>query len=228
MEEKEIIKAKFKKTIIFYAFFAIGVCFILIALIWGISWINDEYLHGSEYHSFGYGIGDSYENRFWYDSAYDFYKAASSASGYAYSMKGFRTLFFAGVFELVCSFLLYWFMCHCTLTITNRRAIGKASFGKSVDLPINQISAIGLGWFGRLSIATSSGRLHFWLVDNRQEVYSELSELIGKVQGEVSPLQGTQGSNSSADELKKFKDLLDSGVITQEEFDAKKKQLLGL
>jgi hypothetical protein len=33
---------------------------------------------------------------------------------------------------------------------------------------------------------------------------------------------------SSADELKKFKDLLDAGVITQEEFDAKKKQLLGL
>lgn len=33
---------------------------------------------------------------------------------------------------------------------------------------------------------------------------------------------------SSADELKKYKDLLDSGVISQEEFDAKKKQLLGL
>ena len=33
---------------------------------------------------------------------------------------------------------------------------------------------------------------------------------------------------SSADELKKFKDLLDAGVITQEEFDAKKKQLWGL
>lgn len=33
---------------------------------------------------------------------------------------------------------------------------------------------------------------------------------------------------SSADELKKFKELLDIGVITQEEFDAKKKQLLGL
>ena len=33
---------------------------------------------------------------------------------------------------------------------------------------------------------------------------------------------------SSADELKKFKDLLDMGVITQEEFEAKKKQLLGL
>lgn len=33
---------------------------------------------------------------------------------------------------------------------------------------------------------------------------------------------------SSADELKKYKELLDMGAITQEEFDAKKKQLLGL
>ena len=35
-------------------------------------------------------------------------------------------------------------------------------------------------------------------------------------------------SVSAADELKKFKELLDMGAITQEEFDAKKKQLLGL
>ena len=33
---------------------------------------------------------------------------------------------------------------------------------------------------------------------------------------------------SAADELKKFKELLDMGIITQDEFDAKKKQLLGL
>ncbi len=32
---------------------------------------------------------------------------------------------------------------------------------------------------------------------------------------------------SQADELKKFKELLDMGVISQEEFDAKKKQILG-
>lgn len=38
----------------------------------------------------------------------------------------------------------------------------------------------------------------------------------------------TEVEASQADELKKFKDLLDSGVISQEEFDAKKKQLLGL
>lgn len=37
-----------------------------------------------------------------------------------------------------------------------------------------------------------------------------------------------QSSPSAADELKKFKELLDMGAISQEEYDAKKKQLLGL
>ena len=38
----------------------------------------------------------------------------------------------------------------------------------------------------------------------------------------------TINTASSADEILKFKNLLDMGIITQEEFDAKKKQLLGL
>lgn len=46
---------------------------------------------------------------------------------------------------------------------------------------------------------------------------------------EVMQVQASKGGSVSvADELKKFKELLDMGVISQEEFDAKKKQLLGL
>ena len=37
-----------------------------------------------------------------------------------------------------------------------------------------------------------------------------------------------QQAASPAEELKKMKELLDMGIITQAEFDAKKKQLLGL
>lgn len=37
-----------------------------------------------------------------------------------------------------------------------------------------------------------------------------------------------KAETDTTEELKKFKELLDSGVITQEEFDAKKKQLLGV
>lgn len=39
--------------------------------------------------------------------------------------------------------------------------------------------------------------------------------------------QYTTSSLSAADEIRKFKQLLDDGIITQEEFDQKKKQLLG-
>ena len=38
----------------------------------------------------------------------------------------------------------------------------------------------------------------------------------------------SNSENSSLDEIKKLKELLDSGIITQEEFDLKKKELLGL
>lgn len=49
-----------------------------------------------------------------------------------------------------------------------------------------------------------------------------------KQQKEPASLTNQTANYSNADELKKFKELLDSGVISQEEFDAKKKQLLGL
>jgi len=48
------------------------------------------------------------------------------------------------------------------------------------------------------------------------ENYSESSKISSNV------------NNSSADEIVKFKNLLDQGILTQQEFDAKKRQLLGL
>ena len=41
-------------------------------------------------------------------------------------------------------------------------------------------------------------------------------------------IEVTGSTSSSADEILKYKNLLEQGIITQEEFDAKKKQLLGL
>lgn len=40
--------------------------------------------------------------------------------------------------------------------------------------------------------------------------------------------QASNSADQTADSIKKFKELLDAGIITQEEFDAKKKQLLGI
>ncbi|MEB5950472.1 SHOCT domain-containing protein [Enterococcus innesii] len=43
-----------------------------------------------------------------------------------------------------------------------------------------------------------------------------------------SNTQGSESADSNADELRKFKGLLDDGIISQAEFDEKKKELLGL
>ena len=112
------------------------------------------------------------------------------------------------------------------LIVTEGKVVGKTLFGKRVDLPIGQISVAGTGMFQRVSIATSSGAINFYGVINRDEVFKTISELLMKRQDETKVTSTANGN--SADELKKFKDLLDAGIITQEEFDAKKKQLLGL
>ena len=47
-------------------------------------------------------------------------------------------------------------------------------------------------------------------------------------EGAPIPPIATDTTPSSMDELRKLKELLDQGIVTQDEFDAKKKQLLGL
>ena len=115
----------------------------------------------------------------------------------------------------------------CEITVTDKRVYGRAAFGKQIDLPINQVSSVGTCYGQGVFAATSSGIIRFWLLDNQMEVYHAMSALLRDKQTAV--VQPTVvASSGDADELKKFKMLLDDGVITQEEFDAKKKQILGL
>lgn len=60
-----------------------------------------------------------------------------------------------------------------------------------------------------------------------QEILSTLDLLTSESDKEKS-VSAENAQISVADEIKKFKELLDMGAITQEEFDAKKKDLLGL
>lgn len=61
---------------------------------------------------------------------------------------------------------------------------------------------------------------------------TEQYEIAVKIRDYIENYQGDSGNVvqqvSGADEIQKYKKLLDDGIITQEEFDAKKKQLLGL
>lgn len=116
------------------------------------------------------------------------------------------------------------------IIVTNKRIYGKAAFGRRVDLPLDAISAVGTGFFKSIIITTSSGKIKFSMMDNCNGLHHVISNLLIERQSKsvIATTVKQENPQSNADELKKFKELLDAGVITQEEFDTKKKQLLGL
>jgi len=127
--------------------------------------------------------------------------------------------------------LIYLWLRSYELTITDKRIYGKVAWGKRVDLPVDSVSATAtINHLKGVSVSTPSGKIGFLAIKNADEIYKVVSNLLIERQQEKakSVAVASAPKNDSADELKKFKDLLDSGVITQEEFDAKKKQLLGL
>lgn len=61
----------------------------------------------------------------------------------------------------------------------------------------------------------------------------KMQEVVDYIKNKIREAKTPQATSvvqkiSPAEELKKFKELLDMGAITQEEFDTKKKELLGL
>lgn len=127
--------------------------------------------------------------------------------------------------------LIYLRLRSYELTVTDKRIFGKAAWGKRVDLPVDSISATAMTKFlNGVSVSTASGSISFLLIKNADAVYDVINKLLIERQQENArnvPVASAPVSDA-ADEIKKFKELLDMGIITQDEFDAKKKQLLGL
>lgn len=117
------------------------------------------------------------------------------------------------------------------LTVTDKRIFGKAAWGKRVDLPVDSISATATtNLLKGVSVSTASGSIRFLLIKNADAVYDVINKLLIERQQENARSVPVAAApvKDAAEEIKKFKELLDMGIITQDEFDAKKKQLLGL
>ena len=133
---------------------------------------------------------------------------------------------------LVVSFILYQVITSIQIVVTSKRVYGRTNWKNSIDLPMDSISSVGSAWFNGIFVATSSGKISFRFVKNAKEIHRTIRRLLierqeNKAKAKEKESQaGVQTSN--ADELKKYKELFDCGVITQEEFEQKKKQLLGL
>ena len=110
-------------------------------------------------------------------------------------------------------------------------------YGADVKAEIEEHSTLShlrtsSGMLKGIAITTSSGAIKFFMISNHNEIHSAIAKLLVERQDASKKVVETvvkqEIHQSNADELKKYKDLLDNNIISQEEFDAKKKQLLGL
>ena len=76
-----------------------------------------------------------------------------------------------------------------------------------------------------ISVTTKQGILY---KKSRNVLAEQIRVFIEERRSEPQQQQQPQLAHSSADELKKFADLRDQGIITEEDFQKKKDQLLGI
>ena len=123
-------------------------------------------------------------------------------------------------------------MSRCNITVTDKNIHGRTFWGKKVVLPMHMVSAYSTSnIFSVLSITTSSGFIKFPCIGNYKEIANVLHELLNERQFKTETqncLPTNESPSNSLDDLMKLKNLLDNGIITQEELDTKKKELLGL
>lgn len=114
------------------------------------------------------------------------------------------------------------------LIVTDKRVYGVAIFDRRIDLPFDMISAVSTSIFRGIAISTPSGLIKFIMIKNRDEIHKIISELLVKRQNNSfkKNISVVDSSISKADEIAKYKELLDSKAITQEEYEKKKKELL--
>ena len=211
MEEKVLIKSELNKKWKFYTIFTLlGLTTIIGLFIIPLITIN-------EYQSWGCSVS-------FVEVLADL---PSYCDGGAQFVLAIISLVFLGL-TLIAA-IVFFALEKCELQITEKNIVGKDWFGKKVFLPISQISAYSTGRFlSVVSIATSSGFTKFALISNYEEIGNVLQNLINQRQ-EATKFTASDSieNHNNLDDLKKLKELLDNGIISQEEFDAKKKQILG-
>ncbi|WP_304970351.1 PH domain-containing protein [Romboutsia ilealis] len=124
------------------------------------------------------------------------------------------------------------------IVCTNRRVLmldkGLLYGLKLIDIPLDRINSIshskGL-MLGKIAITDGSTTRTIENVSNSSVAF--FADTVNKEielykQSKNTSITQVVNNNSPADELIKYKQLLDMGVLTQEEFDTKKKELLGL
>ncbi len=88
----------------------------------------------------------------------------------------------------------------------------------------------GLYWFLKVKvfeISFAGGKIAFKASSYNENEVNNFQRALRQAKDNYKEAPNTVSNSSGADELKKYKDLLDSGVISQADFDNAKKKILG-
>lgn len=224
--ENIVIKGTPQKNKVASIMFIASIVAFLCALLFSVY----AYQNLERYFSLGFGIGGTwkyfiyYHHNFWAYFTGEFF---SSRLMYGY-------ILIVSVIAFVVSIIMKKTTEGSEITVTNTNIFGKLHGGKDINIPLNQVTALNPSPFNGISISSIGNVSNFHCIENRDEVLKAIAYLLANHQQNnnptAQPVSGVSetGLSSEAEQLKRLKDLLDSGVITQEEFDAKKRKILGL
>jgi len=158
----------------------------------------------------------SIANWFKYTNPIEYY------TGY-YALKLLPLLFYLStIFSIIFTFLIKT-EAKKEVIVYEDSVLCKINNKKSKQLVFGDINSVDFGK-NTLKITGVGAKFTIKHISNAEEINSIL---ISKKNASINSKTETV-NQSNADELKKYKELLDQGIISQEEFNAKKSQLLGL
>lgn len=91
------------------------------------------------------------------------------------------------------------------------------------SIPINQVASVEAPILSKVVIETSGGKKYEIPTLKKKEVQQAIHDAQANFSGNKASTQ-----SSGSDEIARLYELKEKGIISQEEFDQKKKQILGL
>ena len=242
-EMKAVISKKFSKSawILLACWVAICTLFTTLCFVLGKEFQNGP-AYSNTYYDIYKWLGIEYAS----DQLYNAGISIESVRGITYDVGMLCLVIFLNIFIFAIVPLIYYLINRRKRKLTELTANEKEIVGSytgfipiskiTLKMPIEKIDNIAAVknffflYTGKaLRIASTSGVIRIPYVLNADEVVAFISEAIeeAKSRTEKPAAQPAMPQTDATDSLKKLAELRDSGIITEEEFNQKKNELLG-
>ena len=161
-----------------------------------------------------------------YDESASYYLRYTSFFEFYFAKNVLFFVIYGSIFLVVGILNIYYLRDKKTEIIVKKDIlICKKNNGKSIQVLLKNITSAETTRLKGLKIVGNGFKYKIILVKNNEEIRNEIMKLLAE-SAEVTT--EPKENDGNINELKKYKQLLDDGIITQEEFDKKKAEILNL